>query len=133
MTKRKDYSFPSKRRFAHLPVAERFLSWCIPEPNSGCWLWEGTTGAGRPGGRYGGFKLGHMMTAPRASVLLFKAEEIPKGAVVAHICDVKLCVNPDHLRITTHGENTREAWERGTGKATRAARAAARRGGSDGI
>ena len=121
---------PSKQRFAHLPLKERFMAWCIPEPNSGCWLWEGALGFGRTGSRYGGFMVGDkgVMSAPRAAVILLKGEEIPKGKVVAHTCDTKLCVNPDHLYVTTHSENTRDAWARGTGKATRQSRVLARRG-----
>ena len=31
--------------------------------------------------------------------------EIPKGLVVRHTCDVKQCINPDHLIIGTHKDN----------------------------
>jgi DNA-directed RNA polymerase specialized sigma subunit len=32
----------------------------------------------------------------------------PKGMVVMHICDNKLCVNPDHLRIGTVADNNKD-------------------------
>jgi len=38
---------------------------------------------------------------------------IPKGAMVLHKCDVKQCVNPDHLYVGTAKENARDAIERG--------------------
>jgi hypothetical protein len=44
---------------------------------------------------------------------------IPQGLFVLHRCDVKQCVNPDHLYLGTPKDNARDAIERGqiaTGK-----------------
>jgi hypothetical protein len=38
--------------------------------------------------------------------------EIPKGYDVSHNCDNKNCVNPDHLSLETHKQNTIDAVER---------------------
>ena len=74
-----------------------------PEPNSGCWLWDGTqTTAG-----YGVFKVSQKMHyAHRVSY------ELSKGPIIApleidHLCRVRCCVNPDHLELVTPGENVR--------------------------
>ena len=45
-----------------------------------------------------------MTTAHRMSYIAFKGT-IPEGMVVRHMCNVPLCVNPEHLRIGTTQEN----------------------------
>lgn len=38
---------------------------------------------------------------------------IPKGLVVRHTCDVRECVNPDHLILGTQKDNIRDMHDRG--------------------
>lgn len=45
------------------------------------------------------------MAAHRVSVFM-SGREIPEGMCVDHICRVRTCVNPDHLRVVTHRQNT---------------------------
>ena len=82
----------------------------------GCWLWTGKlkdTGYGEinPGGR------SSPRGAHRVSYELFKGE-IPKGMYVLHKCDVRCCVNPDHLFLGTAKENTQDMMSKGRGKYT---------------
>lgn len=67
----------------------------IPEPNTGCFLWtKGTTREG-----YGKHRIAfEKVYGP-----------VPKGMDLDHICRVKCCVNPDHLRIVTRSQNMRYA------------------------
>jgi len=39
--------------------------------------------------------------------------EIPKGKVLRHTCDNKLCINPEHLIIGTYKDNTNDMVQRG--------------------
>ena len=66
-----------------------------------CWLWRAsTTGTG-----YGKIWWnGRLHQAHRISFEL-KVGPIPPGLVVDHLCDVRRCVNPAHLRATTQRRN----------------------------
>lgn len=76
-----------------------------PEPNSGCWLWDGSPGTAG----YGTTVVnGKTVSAHRASYSAFIGE-IPTGKVVRHRCDTKSCVNPDHLSIGTHSDNVNDS------------------------
>ena len=86
-------------------TSERFLAKFIPEPNSGCWLWHGayvTMG-------YGWFQ---NEMAHRASYMMHVGP-IPKSLYVLHKCDVKECVNPEHLFVGTQKENLVDASRKG--------------------
>ena len=84
-----------------LPIIDRFMDYMTPVPFSGCWLWEASTY-----GEYGQFAIdgAHPIGAHRASWLLHKGP-IPDGLFVLHRCDVKICVNPDHLFLGTNHDN----------------------------
>jgi len=83
-------------------IIDKFNEKYCPVPESGCWLW---TGAMRGEGNYGAIAIdGKTFGAHRLSYLLHKGE-IPEGMQVQHHCDVKECVNPDHLYVGTQKEN----------------------------
>lgn len=80
----------------------------IPEPNSGCWLWFGSTyndGYGEC------WAFGKRERASHASYREFVCE-IPEGKIIRHKCDNKHCVNPDHLIPGTQQENIQDKVER---------------------
>lgn len=89
---------------------QRIETYSIPEPNSGCWIWTGAiskVGYGRCGSEHK-----KTVSAHRLSYRVFKAE-IPNGMVVAHKCDNRVCVNPDHLWLATHKENSEDMVKKG--------------------
>jgi hypothetical protein len=77
-----------------------------------CWLW---TGCKRPGG-YGQVTINKKAySTNRISYEMHKGK-IPDGLIIRHKCDIPSCVNPDHLEIGTHKDNTRDMIERGRRK-----------------
>src|SRR5882672_2900415 len=82
----------------------------IPEPNSGCWLWMGDMF--QQG--YGRIKCCSVTyKAHQASYIVHKGP-IPVGSIVRHGCNVKLCVNPDHLILGDHQDNMDDLVRAGT-------------------
>lgn len=74
-----------------------------------CWIWK------RPPAKHGYGQIvvkGIYYLAHRLSYLLHKGP-LEKGKLVCHTCDVKVCVNPDHLYLGTISDNANDAYKRG--------------------
>jgi hypothetical protein len=91
-------------------LLRRIEKYSIPEPNSGCWLWMG---AQRGSSGYGCICFrGKTSRAHRVSWEAHKGP-IPEGMNVLHKCDVRMCINPDHLFLGTQGDNMRDMCAKG--------------------
>ncbi len=96
-------------------VVERFFS-KVCYGFSDCWFWNGyidEIGYGRFG-KYEGENKAH-----RVSWKLHKGD-IPDGMKVLHKCDIRNCVNPDHLFLGTQKENVRDMFSKGRHHSSRA-------------
>jgi hypothetical protein len=87
-------------------VEERFLDKFVIDPETGCWLWRRPMDSG-----YGNFHTGRLRKTARTTYAhRFSYQSfygpIPAGLCLDHICRVRRCVNPTHLRVVTLAENS---------------------------
>jgi len=91
----------------HMSLEDRFFQKVLKTDS--CWLWTG--GIATQG--YGVFRVdGKSVSAHRHSYKIHKGE-IPDGMHVCHSCDVRNCVNPDHLWVGTATDNMQDMIKKG--------------------
>lgn len=89
------------------PIEDRFL--CkVKIDDNGCWIWTGTLSAQGYGMIW---KEDRNVPTHRESYKLFFGKLSDKD-VVCHKCDVRACVNPDHLFVGDRGDNNRDMFEK---------------------
>ena len=84
----------------------RHRGWTVTD--SGCWEWSGGRSLKGYGGVWNGFKV---ESTHRVAYRVWVGE-IPEGYVVRHKCDNPPCINPDHLEVGTHADNSRDMVDR---------------------
>ena len=91
-------------------IVARFFEKILPEPMSGCWLWDGQPNAQG----YGRASIGGRRTvlAHRLSYEIHVGP-IGPGVCVLHRCDVRICVNPRDLFRGDRGINARDMAAKG--------------------
>lgn len=83
---------------------------------STCWLWSGAVN----GCGYGVVNVGDLHPSPKRYVYVHRAVfehfngPIPRDVMVMHLCNVRRCCNPVHLKLGTMSENIKYAYDTGT-------------------
>lgn len=93
--------------------AVKFAKHVSPSDQNGCKLWTGGkiySGYGRMNCLVNGKWT--LQLAHRVAWELF-CGTIPAGMCVLHTCDVRNCVNPDHLFLGTQGDNIKDTVSKG--------------------
>lgn len=89
---------------------DRILKHSEPITEVGCWVWMGAvSNAGY------GICASEKKKTSSAHKVAYEAfvGKIPEGMVVAHTCDNRLCVNPSHLWLATHKQNSQDMVKKG--------------------
>lgn len=80
------------------PAEVRF--WEKVDKTETCWLWTGCLTDG-----YGHFSIGDERILAHRLSYEWAVGPIPEGLALDHICHVRRCVNPAHLRLATWKQN----------------------------
>lgn len=101
------FSLPQEKKEE---LVRRFESNIDKNGPDGCWLWTGVIYTSKRNG-YGRLTMNAAkidMAAHRFSWMYYYNSPIPGKLVCCHSCDVRLCVNPEHILMGTQKNNIKD-------------------------
>ena len=85
-------------------LVHRFKKYVSETKNeNGCLLWIGGTRAG-----YGAIQHDKRIIGAHVAAFAIAGGTMLPGHVIAHKCDVRSCVNPEHLECVTYSKNNKD-------------------------
>ena len=87
-------------QFKNQPRFYNFLRKIEPQPN-GCWNWIGNILKSG----YGLFRSRSKQVGPHRFSYETFVGAIPRGLTIDHLCNNRICVNPEHMAIATLRQN----------------------------
>ena len=81
------------------------LGYQVNGVSSPCHIWQGPTSGNGRGGGYGRMCLNGTTVAVHIVVFTHYFGYIPPKKQIDHLCNNRLCCNPDHLEMVTHKTN----------------------------
>lgn len=82
----------------------------VEKRENGCWIFTGAVNSKGYGCVSSGRKGKNVLTHRLA--VMHRDGSVPEDMTIDHLCNVKRCVNPDHLEVVTRAENTRRRFTR---------------------
>lgn len=101
---------PLRRYVVTDDLAVRLREYAPPGNPNECWEWTGSRNKG-----YGVFAVANSKVRVAHDVAweLHHQTHLPKGMLIRHTCDNPPCVNPAHLELGTHADNSDDKVSRG--------------------
>lgn len=93
-----------------MTTEEEFLKRVEYDTNGGCWLYS--MSIAKSGYADANYRGKSRTRAHRIAWEIWRGP-IPTGLLVCHRCDVRNCVNPDHLFLGTHQDNNDDKFSKG--------------------
>lgn len=100
----------------HKSLAQRLMNLALLSPKRSCWIFSGWRLPNGYGHMVGTGRGSGTLLAHRAAWIAFNGP-IPEGMWVLHKCDVRACINPDHLFLGTAQDNSDDMKRKGRHRA----------------